>query len=225
VVVTGTQSEEGTPGGLACLTEVRGRVVLFAAGPVPVGLERKLTTVGRDAAQIRLVVAADADALEVVRWLDAVAGGQARVFVPAGALPESALAEHLEEVATPTEVSPEVFATGLLALGSPTQAMAIRTPWGWIALTGCGGPATDEVVDRMLSTLGKPITWLVGGIHGAHRHDPDGAANLAARLRSLGVQRVAAAPCTSAVAREALRAVFGANLLDLPAGAVTTFKP
>lgn len=224
-IVTGAQHEDGTAGGLACVAEVRGRVVLFAAGSAPAGLERKLTTVGRDASQIRLVVAADAEALETVRWLDAATDGQTRVFVPAGALPESALGDRLEEVATPVEVSPEVFATGLLALGSPTQAMAIRTSWGWIAFTGCGGPDTDQVVDRMLSTLGKPLTWLVGGIHGGRWRDPDGAADLAARLRSLGVQRVAAAPCTSAAAREALRQAFGANLLEVPAGAVTTFKP
>ena len=224
VVTTGQPFDESAEEGLMCLAEVRGRAILFAAGAPPEALERKLKTVNRRLDRVRVLVAGDQEgATAFSDFVDATA--QARVVVPAGVTVPWTGISRVEEAAAPLEVSPEVFVTGSRTLGAPTQALVIRTGAGWVAVTGCSGPATDDLVAGITESLGSPVLWVVGGVHTGFEPDAASARLLVDRLTELGVRRVAVVPCTREPVREVLRQRFASALLEIQPGAVAVFKP
>lgn len=224
VVAADHRPDEDPNDGMVFIADVRGRTVLFATGSLPDSLDRKLKMVNRSLDRVRVMAAGDEAGAAALEQL-AESVPQSRAVVPAGVRAGTPAGVPFEEVHSFIEVSPEVFASGPVIPGSPTQALLIRAGVGWVAVTGCMGPATDEVVARIVENVGSPVVWVVGGVHSGARSDEASARLTVERLLDLGVRRAAVVPCTPDSVRNALQESLGTALLDIQPGAVAVFKP
>jgi 7,8-dihydropterin-6-yl-methyl-4-(beta-D-ribofuranosyl)aminobenzene 5'-phosphate synthase len=144
-------------------------------------------------------------------------------------MPESFLAafkQHVrrlgassENVSGPRQLIGRVHSTGEMGLGVKEQALIVDTPRGLIVLTGCAHPNVAEMAERATAYLGKNIYLLMGGFHLDGRTDAEVQA-IIARLKALGVRKVAPSHCTGDHATRMFRREWGDDFIEGGLGAV-----
>jgi 7,8-dihydropterin-6-yl-methyl-4-(beta-D-ribofuranosyl)aminobenzene 5'-phosphate synthase len=127
------------------------------------------------------------------------------------------------EVDGPADVCPGIRTTGAMkgAKGPAEQALVLSTRAETAVVTGCAHPGVVEIVERAMEMTGRDISLLLGGFH-LHREGAGNVRSVAARLKEIGVGRVAPCHCTGDRSRDIFEGAFGGRYIDCRAG--TTFE-
>jgi 7,8-dihydropterin-6-yl-methyl-4-(beta-D-ribofuranosyl)aminobenzene 5'-phosphate synthase len=119
----------------------------------------------------------------------------------------------------PREVCKNVWLTGEMGEEIKEQALVFATPKGLIVLTGCSHPGIVRVLERAVEVGNQKIYAVMGGFH-LLEHNDAAIAEIVARFRELGVQKVGATHCTGDKAIAAFRKAYGTNFIEMGAGRV-----
>ncbi len=115
------------------------------------------------------------------------------------------------------ELCPGAILTRVLGEKIKEHALAIRSPQGWIVLTGCAHPGIERIVEKVADSIGGRIHLVAGGFHLLDK-TPAEIDAVAARLKELKVQKAAPSHCTGASAVDILKTKFGADFVLLGLG-------
>lgn len=94
--------------------------------------------------------------------------------------------------------------------GIPELSLALMTKDGLVVITGCSHSGVQEIVTAAKKFAKQDVNLVDGGFH-MQPYDEPYIAGIAAKLKQLGVKRVAPAHCTGPVALKIFRKEFGAN--------------
>lgn len=148
-----------------------------------------------------------------------------QVFLPAGfpASLRQAVTDRGAEISTAIagdRLAAHVYSTGGLSRdGIVEQSMILETPQGLVVITGCAHPGIARIAETAIRLTGKRIHLLMGGFHlgGASRTEIQA---IVARLKSLGVQKVAPSHCTGEAATALFRRAWGKDFVESGLGVV-----
>jgi len=152
------------------------------------------------------------------------------VFIPAG-FPASFKSQIRSRGCDPVEadgtveVCPGAKTTGTLGKGAiEEQGLCVKTPAGWVLITGCAHPGVDNMAVSAKEVTGGPMELVVGGFHmGAYSKAKIKA--VIDRFESLGVRRVAPCHCSGDTARQVFEEHYGKRCVLVGVGAVFQFGP
>ena len=152
------------------------------------------------------------------------------VYIPAGfpsAFKErvQSLGGQIQEAAESKVVCRGVHTTSTLGKGAIEEhGVCVKTPKGWVLITGCAHPGVANMATQAKAITGEPIHLAVGGFHMVR--EPESKINAVIdRLEELGVQQVVPCHCTGEAARRLFKQRFGdrcdlngvGNVLRFPA--------
>ncbi len=123
----------------------------------------------------------------------------------------------------PITISPGIITTGALPGSVTEQGLLVRSPKGWVLLTGCAHPGIVTMVEEATRLAGEPLYLVIGGFHLPHL-SPSQAAAVARKLLSLGVNLVAPCHCTGEKAIETFAGIYGPRYLEVGAGTEIPLK-
>jgi 7,8-dihydropterin-6-yl-methyl-4-(beta-D-ribofuranosyl)aminobenzene 5'-phosphate synthase len=112
-----------------------------------------------------------------------------------------------------------VYSSGEMGSGVREQALILETGPGLVVITGCAHPGVTRIAEQAIEYLNKPIYLLMGGFHLRGETD-DAIRAVVARLRELGVRKLAPSHCTGSRARELMRDTWGLDFIESGLGAV-----
>ncbi len=212
--------------GFSCLVEVPGKTILFDTGADGGTLLENMKRLGITPDGIAAVFLSHTHGDHTGGLADLLARRPGiEVFLPAG-FPASfrqAVGDRGADVRTVdagNRLATRVTSTGGLARnGIVEQAMIVETPQGLVVITGCAHPGIVRVAETAKRLTGKRIHLLMGGFHlgGASRTEIQA---IIARLKSLGVQKVAPSHCTGEAATALFRQSWGHDFVEAGLGAV-----
>ena len=113
----------------------------------------------------------------------------------------------------------EAWSSGPLGDGIIEQALILDTAQGLVVVTGCAHPGIVRIAETAGRLTGKRIHLLMGGFHlmGADRAEIQ---VITARLRALGVEKLAPSHCTGDAAIAQFRKAWGKDFVEGGLGAV-----
>jgi 7,8-dihydropterin-6-yl-methyl-4-(beta-D-ribofuranosyl)aminobenzene 5'-phosphate synthase len=118
----------------------------------------------------------------------------------------------------PREILPSVWSTGVMGeIGE--QSVVIDTDQGLVVVTGCAHPGVENIAERAIEMLSKPIVLLMGGFHLMYS-DATEIAAVIEKLEALGVQNVCPTHCSGDLAIEMFKEAFGDHYLQGGVGRV-----
>jgi 7,8-dihydropterin-6-yl-methyl-4-(beta-D-ribofuranosyl)aminobenzene 5'-phosphate synthase len=124
-----------------------------------------------------------------------------------------------ETVSRPRQLMDRLYSTGEMGVTIREQALIVDTRNGLIVMTGCAHPNVADMAERAKTYLGKNIYLLMGGFHLGGSRDAEIQA-IVARLKALGVEKVAPSHCTGDNAIRMLRDEWADNFIEGGLGAV-----
>lgn len=113
----------------------------------------------------------------------------------------------------------DVYSTGPLGDGIVEQALILDAAKGLVVVTGCAHPGIVRVAETAVRLTGKRIHLLMGGFH-LMRESAAEIDAIVARLRALGVEKVAPSHCTGEAAIARFRQAWGKDFVEGGLGAV-----
>lgn len=212
--------------GFSCLVEVPGKTILFDTGADGGTLLANMKRLGVNPDGIAAVFLSHIHG-DHTGGLGALLARRPgiQVFLPEG-FPASfrrAVTERGADVRTVGaggRLADHVTGTGGLSKdGIVEQSLIVETPQGLVVVTGCAHPGIARIVETAERLTGKRSHLLLGGFHlgGASR---TGIQAVVARLRSLGVRKVAPSHCTGEAATALFRQAWGHDFVEAGLGAV-----
>jgi len=199
--------------GFACYIETPELTILFDTGGDGPTLLENMAILGKDPAEIDVVVLSH-------RHGDHVGGLPG--LLAAGATPEVyMLASFPDDIRRPAKalvdvidvtseqaIAEGVWTTGQVVGSVPEQALVVETAEGWVLVTGCAHPGVARMASQAIAATRGPITLVIGGFH-LGRATPTAIQTTIERLQAEGVAEVAPTHCTGAQARDAFSQAFG----------------
>ena len=146
------------------------------------------------------------------------------VYVP-DSFPGSFLTEvqnlgaAVETVSGPRKLMDDVYSTGEMGFAIREQALILDSREGLIVVTGCAHPNVADMAQRAATYLDKKIYLLTGGFHLGGSSDAK-VQRIIARLKALGVKKVAPSHCTGDNAIRMFREAWGNDFINGGLGAV-----
>ncbi len=211
--------------GFACLIEGLDTTVLFDTGASGEVLVSNMEHLGLDPKSVQAVVLSHPHQ-DHTGGLSAVLARQPGVTVY---LPESFPADFkhsvqaagaaVDVIAGPRRLFDGVHSTGVMGSVVKEQALIVDTSAGLVLVTGCAHPNVAEMAERAKKVHGKDIYLLMGGFHLLSSSRAE-IRSVIARLRELGVLKVAPSHCTGDEAIEMFRDAWGEEFVDGGLGAV-----
>lgn len=216
--------------GFSAAVRFRGSTILLDAGADSQLFLRNLETAGLTPEEIEYAVISHlhSDHREGIYRL-AMRNRKMKVFFldsfPAEAF-ELATAAGLKPVRVtgPVEIAPGVYTTGQVDGSPPEQALVLDTTTGLVVLVGSSHVGVVKLVEAARAQLGeKPVRLLLGGIH-MERLTREEILEQIARLRELGVEKVAPAHRTGETGKHLFRQEWGGDYLPAGTGRVITLE-
>jgi len=134
---------------------------------------------------------------------------------------------ELVEVTPGQEIAPGIFSTGeMFTPGHPSlveQALVVKSRGGWVVVTGCAHPGIVSIVERAQELLDGPMFLVMGGFHLGDKDEAQLNAILA-RLRQLGVERVAPSHCTGELAIRMFAEEYADKFIQSGAGTIINIQ-
>lgn len=154
-------------------------------------------------------------------WALLACSGKVRVFMPA-MFPEAfrkkvrAAGGLVVSIKGPRKIAEGIYSGGQLRGRKWEHALVLKSSAGPVLITGCAHPGIVSVAERCAKLFGKP--YLLAG--GFHLKDSSAAqiGAVIARLRRLGVRKVAPNHCTGALAIKKFRAAWGRDFIKAACG-------
>ncbi len=103
------------------------------------------------------------------------------------------------------------------------QALVLERNGRLMVLTGCGHPGIVNIVDAVKKTFNAPIHGIIGGFHYVNGHAANDIRKHTERLKESGVEMVAPAHCTGAMAEKIFREAFPHSCVSLQEGQCVVF--
>ncbi|MGD8999551.1 MAG: MBL fold metallo-hydrolase [Granulosicoccaceae bacterium] len=125
----------------------------------------------------------------------------------------------IETVSGPRQLLDNVYSTGEMGSAIKEQALIVDTPQGLIVITGCAHPNVADMAEQAKAYPGKNIYLLMGGFHLGGKSDAE-IDTIIARLKALGVRKVAPSHCTGDNAIRLFRDAWGHDFIEGGLGAV-----
>ena len=195
--------------GLSILVKVNGTTVLFDTGPDPEVLRRNSEALGVDLSSIDYVFLSHEhiDHTGGVPYVISRKPG-VRIYVPRGFSEGlirrmTELGAHVMVVENATELGDGVMTTGPMRGPPSEQGLLVKSPRGWILLTGCAHPGIEKMMRRAKNLTGN-LYAVIGGFHlvGA---DASRLERLKKTIEELGVREVYPIHCSGDGTRSFLR--------------------
>jgi 7,8-dihydropterin-6-yl-methyl-4-(beta-D-ribofuranosyl)aminobenzene 5'-phosphate synthase len=214
-----------TDWGFACLIEGLDKTVLFDTGGNGAVLLSNMQKLGLDAGAVEAVVLSHIHH-DHTGGLGALLAHNSdiTVYLPES-FPLSFRQEILREgavvetVSGPRQLLDRLHSTGEMGSAVREQALIVDSTAGLIIVTGCAHPDVADMAERAQRYLAKPIYLLMGGFHlGSSSHAQIEA--IIARLKALGVNKVAPSHCTGEKATALFRTAWGNDFIEGGLGAV-----
>ncbi len=216
-----------TAWGFACVVQSGGHTVLFDTGSNGDMLLQNMRQLGIRPQRLDAVVISHLHS-DHVGGLDYVlrAHPGLTVFVPASiALPLRRTVREsgarIRAISQPQRLYPTLHSTGEIPQGDTglgEQALIVESDSGPLLITGCAHPGIDLMVEHATRQMGRPLHLVMGGFHLRQKSDEQLLAT-AARLKSLGVERVAPSHCSGEEATTLLREAWGEHFIASGCGA------
>ncbi len=150
------------------------------------------------------------------------------VFMPAG-FPESFHGQIRSRGGSPVEadgttaICPGTRTTGTLGKGRIEEhGLCVKTPSGWVLITGCAHPGVDNMAAAAKEVTGGPIELVVGGFH-MGGYSPAQIKAVIDRFGKLGVKRAAPCHCSGDTARKLFQEHYGERCTLAVVGTVFRF--
>ena len=146
------------------------------------------------------------------------------VYTP-GSVPQSFLREvqnlgaAVETVSGPRKLMDDVYSTGEMGSAIREQALILDSREGLVVVTGCAHPNVADMARQAATFLEKPIYLLTGGFHLGGSSEAQ-IRKIIARLKALGVKKVAPSHCTGDNTIRMFRETWGKDFIDGGLGAV-----
>jgi len=146
------------------------------------------------------------------------------VYIPAS-FPQAFLREvqnlgaAVETVSGPRKLMDDVYSTGEMGSAIREQALILDTREGLVVVTGCAHPNVADMARQAATFVKKPIYLLTGGFHLGGGSEAQ-IRKIIARLKALGVKKVAPSHCTGDNAIRMFREAWGKDFIDGGLGAV-----
>lgn len=218
--------------GFACLVRGAARTVLFDTGADGAILLANMGKLGIDPKSMDVVMLSHPhwDHVDGLGALLAV-HSDVEVYLPQS-FPERYKADvrsagaRVVEVGGPVEICPDVYSTGEMSSersGGPRyrdiveQSLVLRSDQGLAVITGCAHPGIVNILEKVETQFEEDELLLaMGGFHLLEEQRLEGTV---ARLRELGLCRVAPCHCSGDPARELFAAEYGEDYLGIGVGA------
>jgi len=217
VVYDNNPGDEGLAAawGFACVVQGLPKTILFDTGgdgPILLGNMRALHL---DPKQIDVVVLSHIHG-DHTGGLSSFLRARAPipVFVPIG-FPErfkkamQVTGAECREAAESEVVCPGARTTGTMGRGAIEEhGLCVKTPKGWVLITGCAHPGVADMVAQAKEATGGPICLVVGGFHMVGQSEQR-INSVMDRFEELGVRKVAPCHCSGDGARALFKKRFG----------------
>jgi 7,8-dihydropterin-6-yl-methyl-4-(beta-D-ribofuranosyl)aminobenzene 5'-phosphate synthase len=128
------------------------------------------------------------------------------------------------DISTPREIGESLYSSGELAARPVEQSLFVKTGRGVVVVTGCSHPGVVFIVSEAKRQLGEEIYLVLGGFHLFQASDSELRAVITA-FRDLGVEKVAPCHCSGDRTRELFREEYGADYIEVGAGARVSVWP
>lgn len=153
------------------------------------------------------------------------------VYIPSG-FPEvikerlSLQGAHLVQLSETYQICPGAITTGTMEgdrIKINEHGLCIKTPRGWLLISGCGHPGIDRMAKISRELLGEPLYMVMGGFHMGD-YSPQQIEDTIDVLESTGAQCVVPCHCTGDRARRIFKEYFGDKCTLAGVGSVIEFK-
>jgi len=122
------------------------------------------------------------------------------------------------DVSKPAKISENIFSTGELYGPPQEQSLIIDSQKGLIIVAGCAHPGIENITEKAKEIMpGKEVYLVLGGFHHPN-------ISVVAKIRKLGVKRVAPSHCTGDPAREAFRKEYKEDFIEYGVGKTIEIK-
>jgi len=212
--------------GFACVIQGPEKTILFDTGTNGEILLTNMRQLNLDPAAIDVVVLSHAHR-DHTGGLDTFLGKRSGipVYLPAGFPPT--FAERVKKLGAIPHLANEavqicdgVRTTGTLGHGAiEEQGLCVRTPKGWILVTGCAHPGVEKLAAKAKTVCDDAIFGAMGGFHLLPQTESRVSAVLE-ELSALGVEWLAPSHCSGDLARTLAKRRFGENGALLHVGSV-----
>jgi 7,8-dihydropterin-6-yl-methyl-4-(beta-D-ribofuranosyl)aminobenzene 5'-phosphate synthase len=128
------------------------------------------------------------------------------------------------ETSAPTQITTNIHSSGEMGSAPAEQALVIETVEGLVVVTGCAHPGITLIAEKAKAQYNSEIYMLAGGFH-LFRAKENIVRDVIARLRALGVRKVAPSHCTGKRAAELFRDAWGEDFIESGLGAVIPLPP
>ena len=227
VVYDNNPYKEGleTAWGFSCVVTGMEKTILFDTGGDGRLLLENMSKVGVDVNGIDAVVLSHIHNDHTGGLEDFLARNpRVEVYVPES-FPKSlkkrvtSVGAKLVEVDQQTEICKDVYSTGQMGNMIKEQGLIVRTPKGFVVITGCAHPGIVEMVKAAKGALKAPVLLIIGGFHLKGAGD-DEIRQVISSLEGMGVKYAGPCHCTGERARSLFAQRFGDNFLKVGVGKV-----
>jgi 7,8-dihydropterin-6-yl-methyl-4-(beta-D-ribofuranosyl)aminobenzene 5'-phosphate synthase len=115
---------------------------------------------------------------------------------------------RIKEVGGPMRIHPGVYTSGELGEGIQEQSLFLKSAEGLVIITGCAHPGIAEITEEARRLLKDKVHLVIGGLHlSGHSHSQ--IREIAKRLDTTGMEKIAPCHCSGDMARALLRSLYG----------------
>jgi len=215
--------------GFSCLVRGLEKTILFDTGGDGRTLLANMKALEIDPAGIDVIVLSHVHGDHTGGLWDVLrACGGAPVYAPTG-FPGS-FAKRVEklggrfiEADEPTDICPGAATTGTQGKGRIEEhGLRLRTPEGWVLLTGCAHPGVDAMAEQATRQVAGGLRLVMGGFHmgGAPRRRIEGVIEA---FEALGVAAAAPCHCSGDATRELFEQRYGDRYIAVHVGTSLRF--
>jgi 7,8-dihydropterin-6-yl-methyl-4-(beta-D-ribofuranosyl)aminobenzene 5'-phosphate synthase len=217
--------------GFACVVRGLKKTILFDTGGDGQILLANMEALGIKPAEIGVVVLSHVHGDHTGGlWGFLRARGGVPVYMPAGF--PAAFGEQVRKLggeatiaADPTAVCDGARTTGTMGKGQIEEhGLCVKTPDGWLLVTGCAHPGIAEMAERATKLVESPLRLVVGGFHMGGASKPQIEAVIA-RFEKLGVAAAAPCHCSGDGTRRLFKEHYGERYTPACVGTSLHFRP
>lgn len=215
-------------GGFSAFIRFKGKSVLFDVGGDASVLVNNIETLGLDLTRLDAVVISHNhwDHVYGLPGIYSLLESNPKVYVT-GSSKEAVKQQYpgadVVPIDEPGEILPGVWSTGAIAtdfygMALSEQSLIIDNDDGLYVITGCAHPGIVKIVERVRAIFSeKPIALVTGGFHLVNATKAE-VMEMSARLKELGVQKLAPSHCTGRLATEVFKEDWKENYIRLYLG-------
>lgn len=216
----------GTDWGFACLVEYRGQKVLFDTGRKAALYEENVKKLDIHPEEIPSLFISHEhmDHTAGIPWVTEV-NPSVNCYLPSTYAAQLKAIDRLPAnsrgIMEPMHLYGPFYSTGDHFESFNEQGLVVKTDQGGVLITGCGHPGPVEMVKVAEEDLGIKIKAVIGGLHLLQTPESE-VEEIAAVLKTMGVEQICPTHCTGDHSISVLKHSFGDDFIRGGTGRVIT---